>query len=177
MEFIVISGPPAVGKLTIARIVSEKFGYRLFHNHLTFDAALTLFDFGTVEFFNLCDELRYASISSAARARLPGLIFTFCFATEGDQHFLAKCAATVESEGGRCHFIVLNASTSILEQRVLAPSRKQYAKTQTVKELRRLLAAHDFTATLPGRETFRLDTGTMSAEAAAEAISDYLDSR
>ncbi|MBA2608364.1 MAG: hypothetical protein H0U92_05475 [Actinobacteria bacterium] len=43
---VVIYGPPAAGKLTVAREVSERYGYALLDNHVTFDFALRLFEFG-----------------------------------------------------------------------------------------------------------------------------------
>ena len=37
MKLIVLYGPPAAGKYTIAKAVAEKTGYKLFHNYLTVD--------------------------------------------------------------------------------------------------------------------------------------------
>ena len=42
---IYLYGPPASGKLTIAERVAERAGARLFHNHLTVDAARAVFGF------------------------------------------------------------------------------------------------------------------------------------
>jgi replication-associated recombination protein RarA len=45
MKLLFLYGPPAVGKLTVAREVSALTGYRLFHNHLTVNLTLAVFDF------------------------------------------------------------------------------------------------------------------------------------
>lgn len=45
MELVVIYGAPGVGKLTVARELARKTGYKLFHNHLTVDLVKSLFDF------------------------------------------------------------------------------------------------------------------------------------
>ncbi|MEO1956129.1 MAG: AAA family ATPase, partial [Gammaproteobacteria bacterium] len=37
MKVIFLYGPPASGKLTIAKKLADKTGISLFHNHLTFD--------------------------------------------------------------------------------------------------------------------------------------------
>lgn len=46
---ILIYGPPAAGKLTVARSLVEGHGVKLLDNHLTLDVALQLFPFGTKE--------------------------------------------------------------------------------------------------------------------------------
>ena len=40
MKLVVLHGPPAVGKLTVARELARLTGWRLFHNHLVVDALL-----------------------------------------------------------------------------------------------------------------------------------------
>jgi hypothetical protein len=39
MNLLYLYGPPATGKLTVAKDVSALTGYHLFHNHLTLDLA------------------------------------------------------------------------------------------------------------------------------------------
>lgn len=43
MNLIFIYGPPASGKYTVSQMLSELTGYKLFHNHLTYDTAYALF--------------------------------------------------------------------------------------------------------------------------------------
>lgn len=45
-RMIFLYGPPAVGKLTVANLVSERTGFRVLHNHLTIDAITPVFAFG-----------------------------------------------------------------------------------------------------------------------------------
>lgn len=52
MELIFIYGPAVVGKLTIGRELAKLTGFRLFHNHLTVDAIMAVFDFGRESFIN-----------------------------------------------------------------------------------------------------------------------------
>ena len=42
MKLVVLFGPPAVGKLTVAREVAARMGWRLFHNYLAVDVALSV---------------------------------------------------------------------------------------------------------------------------------------
>lgn len=58
MKLIFIYGSPAVGKLTVAKELSKKIGYPIFHNHLTVDLAKVLFDFEDKRFSSYRDKLR-----------------------------------------------------------------------------------------------------------------------
>ena len=42
MRVVVLSGLPGVGKLTVAKEMARLWGYRVFHNHLVFDAVEAL---------------------------------------------------------------------------------------------------------------------------------------
>ena len=53
MHLVCVIGPPAVGKMTVGRAVCELTGFRLFHNHMSIEPLLGVFDFGTA------DEPRY----------------------------------------------------------------------------------------------------------------------
>ena len=53
MELLFIYGPAAVGKLTVGRELAKLTGFRHFHNHLTVDAVMAVFDFGSESFINL----------------------------------------------------------------------------------------------------------------------------
>ena len=72
MKFIFLHGPPAVGKLTIARELATLTGWRLFHNHLTVDLVLSVYDFGTPGFIALREQIWLAVIRRALADRLPG---------------------------------------------------------------------------------------------------------
>ena len=65
---IFIYGPPAAGKLTVARCLAAGYGLKVLDNHLTADVAGRLFDFGTEPFGALVRALRGELIGAAARA-------------------------------------------------------------------------------------------------------------
>jgi hypothetical protein len=44
--FVLITGPQAVGKMTVGQNLSEVLGFPLFHNHMTIELLLSLFDYG-----------------------------------------------------------------------------------------------------------------------------------
>ena len=76
MRLLFLHGPPAAGKLTIARELAATTGFRVFHNHATVDALLSVFEFGSAPFVELRERIWLDVIAEAAVA-MPGLIFTF----------------------------------------------------------------------------------------------------
>ncbi|MBN9539607.1 MAG: shikimate kinase, partial [Alphaproteobacteria bacterium] len=68
MKLVFFYGPVASGKLTIARLVAERTGLPLFHNHLIVDAVAAVFPFGSKAFVMLRERFWLETISTAAEA-------------------------------------------------------------------------------------------------------------
>lgn len=78
MKLVVIYGPLAVGKFTLGKELQKLTGYKLFHNHLTFDLIGSLFDVDADVFFGLNNRVRLDLIEAAAKHKIKGVIMTFC---------------------------------------------------------------------------------------------------
>ena len=76
---IFIYGPQAVGKLTVAKILSQKLGYKLTHNHALNNLLDELFTRGTYENGIMKDRLRYDLLENAVRAKI-NFVTTHCYA-------------------------------------------------------------------------------------------------
>ena len=68
MKFIVIFGPPAVGKMSVGRELAKLTGFKLFHNHMTIELALNFFEFGHPSFGRLIGEFRRRVLRKLPRA-------------------------------------------------------------------------------------------------------------
>jgi len=75
MNLVYLYGPPAVGKLTVAKELPLLTSYRVFHNHLTIDCITPVFEFGSEVFWELVHGSRLAVIEEAARQGVD-LIYT-----------------------------------------------------------------------------------------------------
>lgn len=75
MHLACIIGPPAVGKMTVGREVWALTGLRLFHNHLSIEPLLGVFDFGSPSYQRLNRMIRRHVIAESAAADLLGLVF------------------------------------------------------------------------------------------------------
>jgi len=90
MQFVVIFGPPASGKMTVGLELAKITGFKLLHNHMTIDFIIRFFDFGSPKFVKLNSEFRKRIIEEVASSDLPGLIFTYVWGLEqeADKRFI-----------------------------------------------------------------------------------------
>ena len=175
MTFVFIHGPPAVGKLTVARETATRTGYRLLHNHLVVDLALALHDFGTPGFVALREQLWWSTIRHAFAARLPGLIFTFNAENSVPQRFLDELFAEIPSRGGKFVSVGLTAPEAVIEQRLAASSRQQYHKLTDPSLYRKLRAQGVFAEPRVPRTDLLIDTAHAGPAEAAAAIGRFLE--
>ncbi|MEE9255088.1 MAG: hypothetical protein V3U43_09140, partial [Pseudomonadales bacterium] len=79
---VIIFGPPAVGKMTVGAKLSKLTGLKLFHNHMTIEPLLELFEFGSPPFSRLLREFRRRIFEEVANDQGPGLVFTYVWALD-----------------------------------------------------------------------------------------------
>lgn len=163
-------GMPGVGKLTVARELAERTGYRLFHNHLTVDLLLAVFDFGTPAFIELRESIWLAVFDRVCREGEPGLIFTFAPERTVRAKFIAGTISTVEAHGGEIVFVELTCPPEEVERRLREPSRGRHGKLTSVGEFRELLDAGAFSAPEMPPPAISIDTSTIEPADAADLI-------
>ncbi|HXQ79677.1 MAG TPA: shikimate kinase [Opitutaceae bacterium] len=169
MKLFFLFGRPAVGKLTVARALAARTGGRLFHNHLTVNLVLSVFDFGTPGFVELREKIWMAVLRRALADRVPVLIFTFNPEDTVPQRFLDELFAEFAAAGAEVFPVELTASESAIEARIGSPSRRRDGKTLDLRAYRELRARGAFQSPVVRSPRLRLDTERMTpAEAAAK---------
>jgi chloramphenicol 3-O-phosphotransferase len=170
LKLIFLHGLPGVGKLTVARALSELTGFRVFHNHLVVDLVGAVFEFGSPRFVELREMIWLAVFSRAAGAGLSGLIFTFAFDSTVRGDFIERTREAIESSGGEVLFVELRCSPGELERRIEQPSRQGSGKLNSAGRFRELNEDGAFVA--PGIPAGRLvlDTTDITASDAARLI-------
>jgi hypothetical protein len=174
MKLVFLHGPPAVGKLTVARELAALTGIRLFHNHLTVDLVSSLFPFGSEPFIQLREQIWLAAFGEAARSNV-SLIFTFNPERTVRESFIQETIDLVESAGGQLVFVELTCTEEELERRMEAASRKEFGKLASVKQYRSLRDAGAFQFPKLPRGLI-LDVTTLQPAESAQLIRDYLES-
>ena len=102
MKLIVIYGPPAVGKLTVAKELAKITGYRVLHNHLVIDMVESVFSRDSPMFWKLIDSYRIDLIGKAAANDEKGIILTSVNIKGKDDNFIKDILKTMEN-----HFTVI----------------------------------------------------------------------
>ena len=170
MRLLFLYGPPAVGKLTVAKLLARRSGYVLFHNQLTVDLAQQIFPWGSAEYVDLVDRLRLEIMQRAAKAEVSGMIFTFVYAHPLDLPFVRKVQRVLRRHDGSTHFYQLTCQREDLFQRVKQDSRRDHEKIRTKKTLQRVLDRYDLHTAIPRTESLLVDTSRLRPAAAAELI-------
>ncbi len=169
MRLIFLYGPPAAGKLTIGRLVAERTGIPLFHNHLIVDAVGAVFPFGSDEFVRLREAFWMETICSAALAGR-SLIFTFAPEPTVAADFPERLARVVIDHGGNVLHVALVLDEAEQERRITAPERAEFGKLRSIDLLRELQASVAACMEAMPTPALRIDTGAMAPSEAADII-------
>jgi hypothetical protein len=186
VRFVLIFGPPAVGKMTVGHELAKRTGFKLFHNHMTVEPVLDIFEFGSPPFDRLVGEFRRRVIEEAVAAEMPGLVFTLVWGLElaSDLEIVTSYANIVEDGGGTVHFVALyaerderlarNGTAFRLEQK--RSKRDLEFSRQNLLALDEQFVMNSGTVPTPAavlwedREYLRLDNTNLPAPDAAERI-------
>lgn len=171
MKLVVIYGPPAVGKLTVARELAKVTGYRIFHNHLTVDLITSIFEFGSPGSGTLVDRYRLELIGIAAKKNIKGLIFTFVYAnTKEDDDFIKRLIRLSKHHRIKTRFVQLVSEKKELERRVKERSRNNFSKIKDKKTLRSVISRYDLFTPISFVRSLTIDNTKISAKGSAEII-------
>jgi cytidylate kinase len=171
MNLIYIYGPPASGKLTVAKELAALTGYSLFHNHQTRDIVHELYPNTLSDNYSLVHKLRLDIFEYAAE-HATNLIFTFVYDDPEDQLFIDKAINAVEGHKGTVLFVETSASNEVLLSRVDNDSRKEHRKLTDRVKLEKLLSTDPYKS-LPYDGVFKIDTGALSPSMSALKIVEH----
>ena len=166
-------GPPAVGKLTVARELERLTGFLLVHNHLLYDVSWKLFERGTPSSTNLSRRIRAAILEEAFAAEVRGVILTFVYAKDRTAYW-SELQNFVEERGSQACFVRLTCDPKTLEQRAVSEARTAMNKLDTPEGIREKLALlKDPFGHVEGAEGFSLSTDKHTATESARLIAGH----
>ena len=182
---IIITGPHAVGKMTVGQELAKITGLRLFHNHMSIELSLKLFDFGTPEFRALNETIRKTVFEQFAASDLPGLIFTYMmdFDRPSEFAYLNEIIELFSSHGADCHIVELCAD---FEERLarnksenrLAQKESKRNVERSEAEMRHTQATHRLNSRedeiLPFESYLKIDNTHLAPDEVARTIKKSL---
>lgn len=182
-QFVVIFGPPAVGKMAVALELERLTGIRAFHNHMSIEPVLRFFAFGSAPFMRLVGEFRRHLVAEVAQSDLPGMSFTFVWDLDddNDRRFLEEMCAPFVASGARVSLVELRAflTTRLSRNRTplrLAekPSKRNLERSeQGLLDSERYRLNSDGRVPLPYRHLI-IDNTERSADEVAEQVARWL---
>jgi hypothetical protein len=112
MQFVIIFGPPAVGKMTVGYELARLTNFKLFHNHMTVELVLNFFPYGHPQFGTLVGEFRRRLFEEIAVSDLHGLIFTYVWALDdpADKAYIDSFTDIFHKRGSAVHYVELTAN-------------------------------------------------------------------
>lgn len=192
MHFVCVYGPPAVGKMTVGRALCDLTGFKLFHNHMSVEPILEIFDFGTPAYRRLVGEIRRRVVEEAVTEGLPGLVFTYVWALEeeGDARLVSDLVDIVERGGGTVHFVELAAPLDVRRGRNVTELRREHKRThrdadlsdRILHDLERYVlnstdgqAPEQAASVLARGDIVRIDNTHLSPDEVADQVAKELD--
>ena len=182
---VIITGPHAVGKMTVGQELAKITDLRLFHNHMSIELSLKLFDFGTPEFRALNETIRKTVFEQFAAGNLPGLIFTYMmdFDQPSEFAYLNEIIELFSSHGADCHVVELCAD---FEERLarnksenrLAQKESKRNVERSEAEMRHTQATHRLKSRegeiLPFESYLKIDNTNLAPDEVARTIKKSL---
>lgn len=142
-KILLICGPQAVGKMTVGQELTKITGLKLFHNHMTIEMLLPIFEYESQEFKELNRMFRNQVFEKFANSEQYGLIFTFIwnFNRKEDWEYVESIIKIFEQNGGQSYIVELEAD---LEERIMRNKtenrlQNKPTKRDIVSSQRRLL--------------------------------------
>ena len=172
MQVIFLYGPPASGKLTIAKKLAEKTGISLFHNHLTFDLAEVLHEPFTKPFYDYCADLRLDVFGDAKLAN-QDLIFTFFYIHPDDDNFVNQIIHIAGEDNVK--FVKIEASSDTLLDRVENKDRAKYSKINSKSVLTRYLKENNWSESIEKTNSLIISTDNLTPDEAVQKIIEEYD--
>jgi len=117
MKFILITGPQAVGKMTVGQELEKITNLKLFHNHMSIELVLNFFDYGTPSFKRLSTLFRKEIFEEVSSSDLEGLIFTYVwyFDDKYDWDYIENLVKIFRDKGAEIYYVELEAD---IEERI-----------------------------------------------------------
>ncbi len=125
-NLIVICGPQAVGKMTVAEAIRDKIKYNLMTNHDSIEVADRIFGFGTPAMREFNAFFRDKAFELAVKHNVDLLFTCVCaFEQQSEKDALQGLERQFTESGGSFYFVELSADLDTRLERNVTPHRME----------------------------------------------------
>lgn len=125
-NLIIVCGPQAVGKMTVAESLRDKLKYNLMINHDSIEVSDRIFGYATPAQKEFNKAFREKAFEIAVKNNID-LIFTYvcAFNMQKERDYLTSLAAMFQNSGGQFYFVELSADFETRLARNTTPHRME----------------------------------------------------
>lgn len=132
MKLVIITGPHAVGKMTVGQALAKMTDLKLFHNHMTIDIVSELFRNMPDERGRLTRIFRDEIFKAYAKSDEYGIIFTYMWAfdAQSDWDYIESVEKLFKSYDAEVYYVELEADYEIRIDRNKTENRLLHKPTK-----------------------------------------------
>ena len=123
-DLIMITGPQAVGKMTVGQELAKLTNFKLFHNHMSIDLVNNFFSYSTREGQEMVKMLRINMFKYFSESSIPTCVVNYDKLSDIENISIFK--NIFESNGGKFYYVELNAPLDIRLNRNKTENRLFY---------------------------------------------------
>lgn len=180
MKFIIITGPQAVGKMTVGQELVKITNLKLLHNHMTIEVLTKIFDYSRDSFRKLNEEFRMQIFKEFAKSEEEGIIFTTTWDFEDKEEWnrIYKYIQIFKDNNAEIYIVELEANLeerlkrNKMENRLLnKPSKRNLEWSE--KDLLKSVEKYRFNSKeneIKEKNYLRIDNTNLNANVVAEMI-------
>ena len=180
MKFIIITGPQAVGKMTVGQELVKITNLKLLHNHMTIEVLTKIFDYSRDSFRKLNEEFRMRIFKEFAKSEEEGIIFTTTWDFEDKEEWdrIYKYIQIFKVNNAEIYIVELEANLeerlkrNKMENRLLnKPSKRNLEWSE--KDLLKSVEKYRFNSKeneIKEENYLRIDNTNLNANVVAEMI-------
>lgn len=180
MKFIIITGPQAVGKMTVGQELVKITNLKLLHNHMTIEVLTKIFDYSRDLFRKLNEKFRIKIFEEFAKSDEEGIIFTttWDFDDEEEWNRIYKYVQIFKDNNAQIYIVELEANLeerlkrNKMENRLLnKPSKRNLEWSE--KDLLKSVKKYRFNSKeneIKEKNYLRIDNTNISPDIVAEMI-------
>ena len=179
MKFVLIVGDGAVGKMTVGQELMKITDLRLFHNHMTIEPVLEIFNDFNVD---VILKLRYLIFEEFAKTQNYGMIYTCMWAYDcpEDWEIMNKILQIFKDVGAELYCVELTAPLDVRLQRNVTGNRlKNKASKRDIEASNERVIQHtnnhrfvSMDGEVPIKNFIRIDNSNTEADVVAKMIKD-----